>query len=93
MRPLGALRLLNVGALVEAFALDVGTRYQEHVDPICRMHISCTNAQPLTVAHKDDTYRFYFCSTACRRQFARRVGDVCAPSDDEDPPTTQWLTG
>lgn len=93
MAPLGPLRLRNVGALVEAFALDVGTRHQEHVDPICRMHVSCTDAQPLTVAYKGDTYQFYFCSTACLRQFARRIGDVRGPSDDEDPPMTQLLAG
>lgn len=93
MTSLGPLRLRNVGALVEAFALDVGTRHQEHVDPICRMHVSCTNAQPLTIAHEEDTYRFYFCSTACLRQFARRVGDVRPPSGDEDPPTTQSFVG
>lgn len=92
MTSLGPLRLRNVGALVEAFALDVGTRHQEHVDPICRMHVT-TDAQPLTIAHKEDTYRFYFCSTACLRQFARRVGDVRTPSGDEDPPTTQSFVG
>mgnify|MGYP001379005610 CR=1 FL=1 len=37
---LGPLQLRNIGALVEAFALDIGTRHQEHVDPICRMHVA-----------------------------------------------------
>lgn len=92
MTSLGPLRLRNVGALVEAFALDVGTRHQEHVDPICRMHVT-TDAQPLTIAHEEDTYRFYFCSTACLRQFARRVGEVRTPSGNEDPPTTQSFVG
>ena len=89
---LGSLRLRNVGALVEAFALDVGTRHQEHVDPICRMHVS-TDAQSLTITHEEDTYRFYFCSTACLRQFASRVGDVRPSSGDEGPPTTQSFVG
>ncbi len=92
MTSLGTLRLRNVGALVEAFALDVGTRHQEHVDPICRMHVT-TDAQTLTIAHEEDTYRLYFCSTACLRQFARRVGDVSTSSGDEDPPTTQSFVG
>ena len=87
MTPLGPLRLRNVAALVEAFALDVGTRHQEHVDPICRMHVT-TNAQPLTITHEADTYRIYFCSTACLLQFARRVGDVSSLIGDEDPRIT-----
>lgn len=92
MTSLGPLRLRNVGALVEALAFDVGTRHQEHVDPICRMHVA-TDAQPLTIAHEEDTYRFYFCSTDCLRQFARRVGDVRTSSGDEGPPTTQSFVG
>ena len=86
--PLGPLRLRNVGALVEAFALDVGTRHQEHVDPICRMHVT-TDAESLAIVHQGDTYRFYFCSTACSSQFAERVGDVGTSSDDGDPETIQ----
>ncbi|WP_237568723.1 adenylate/guanylate cyclase domain-containing protein [Mycolicibacterium lacusdiani] len=86
---LGPLRLRNVGALVEAFALDVGTRHQEHVDPICRMHVT-TDAESLTIAHQEDTYRFYFCSAACSSQFAKRVG---TSSDDGDPQTTQSFVG
>ncbi|MGQ9352660.1 adenylate/guanylate cyclase domain-containing protein [Mycolicibacterium gilvum] len=84
---LGALRLRNVSALVEAFALDVGTRHQEHVDPICRMHVT-TDAQSLTIAHEEDTYRFYFCSTACLRRFADRVGDMSTSPGDGDLQST-----
>ncbi|ABM14484.1 MULTISPECIES: adenylate/guanylate cyclase domain-containing protein [Mycolicibacterium] len=89
---LGSLRLRNVGALVEAFALDVGTRHQEHVDPICRMHVS-TDAQSLTITHEEDTYRFYFCSTACLRQFADRVGDMSTSSGDGDSQSIQSFLG
>lgn len=89
---LGSLRLRNVGALVEAFALDVGTRHQEHVDPICRMHVS-TDAQSLTITHEEDTYRFYFCSTACLRQFADRVGDMSTSSGDGDSASIQSFLG
>lgn len=78
---LGPLQLRNVGAPVVAFALDVGTRHQEHVDPVCRMHVPMDTHQ-LTITHQGTSYRF--CSTACLRQFARRVGGVTLPSGDED---------
>ncbi|MEC9324280.1 MULTISPECIES: adenylate/guanylate cyclase domain-containing protein [Mycolicibacterium] len=92
MTSLGPLRLRNVGALVEAFALDVGTRHQEHVDPICRMHVT-TDVHPLTITHEEGTYRFYFCSTACLRQFADRVGDLTMSPGDVDLQSTQSFFG
>ncbi|WP_235887359.1 hypothetical protein [Mycolicibacterium arabiense] len=90
--PLGPLRLRNVGAFVEAFALDVGTRHQEHVDPICRMHVT-TDAESLMIVHQEGTYRFYFCSTACLSQFAERVGNVGTSSGDGGPETIQSFVG
>ncbi len=69
---LGPLRLRNIGAPIEAFAIDVGTRHQEHVDPICRVHVT-TDAELLTIMQEGTSYRFYFCSTACLQQFARLV--------------------
>ncbi|MGA5466758.1 adenylate/guanylate cyclase domain-containing protein [Mycobacterium sp. NPDC050041] len=79
---LGPLQLRNVGPLVEAFALDVGIRHQEHVDPVCRMHVA-TDTQQLTITHQGARYRF--CSMACLRQFARRVGGETTSSGDRDP--------
>lgn len=67
--PLGPLRLRNVGSPVEAFALDVGTRHQDHVDPICRMRVKAGTDQ-LTITREAKSYRF--CSTECRDEFARR---------------------
>ena len=40
-RPLGALELRNIGSPVEAFALDVGTRHQDHVDRFAQICQSC----------------------------------------------------
>lgn len=67
---LGPLRLRNISAPVEAFALDIGTRHQEHVDPVCRMHVA-TSTTELTITQLGTSYRF--CSTACMNQFAARV--------------------
>ena len=92
MTSLGPLRLRNVGALVEAFALDVGTRHQEHVDPICRMHVT-TDVHPLTITHEEGTYRFYFCSTACLSQLADSVGDLTMSPGDVDLQSTQSFFG
>lgn len=78
---LGPLQLRNVGAPIEAFALDVGTHHQEHVDPICRMHVA-TDTQQLTITHQGTRYRF--CSAACLREFARRVGGETTSSGDHD---------
>lgn len=78
---LGPLRLRNLDSPIEAFAIDVGTRHQQHVDPICRMHVATDTAQ-LTHTHHGITYRF--CSTACLDQFARRVGAQTPSTDDAD---------
>lgn len=67
--PLGPLRLRNVGSPVEAFAFDIATSHQDHVDPICRMHVE-TDIDQLTIARGAKSYRF--CSTDCLDEFARR---------------------
>ncbi|BDX32347.1 hypothetical protein TUM20985_28940 [Mycobacterium antarcticum] len=70
MAGLGPLALRNVGSPVDAFVLDIGTRHQRHVDPVCRMHAP-TDADQLTVTRLGTSYRF--CSTACMQQFAQRT--------------------
>ncbi|WP_232076865.1 adenylate/guanylate cyclase domain-containing protein [Mycobacterium gallinarum] len=81
MTALGSLALRNIGSSIDAFALDIGTHHQEHVDPVCRMHVA-TGAPELTITHSGTSYRF--CSTACMQQFAQRiVGDTASPPDYE----------
>lgn len=66
---LGPLQLRNVGSPVEAFALDLGNRHQDHVCPVCRMHVA-TDTDQLTITHQGRSYRF--CSTDCLSLFTRR---------------------
>ena len=80
-KPLGRLQLRNVSSPVAAFALDVGTHHQEHVDPICRVHVA-TDIHQLTVTQRGTQYRF--CSTACLHQFVRRALDETVLSGDAD---------
>lgn len=81
MTALGSLALRNVGSPIDAFALDIGTHHQEHVDPVCRMHVAM-GAPELTITQAGTSYRF--CSTACMQQFAQRiVGDTASPPDNE----------
>lgn len=68
---LGPLKLRNMNAPVKAFAVDVGTRHQQHVDPVCRMHVA-TDTGELTITQLNRTYRF--CSTACMQKFALHPG-------------------
>lgn len=70
---LGPLQLRNIGSTVEAFVVDVGASHQEHVDPVCRMHVGAVTAE-LTISHGAVSYRF--CSTACLRQFEGRTSSA-----------------
>lgn len=88
MTALGPLTLRNVGSPVEAFALDFGTRHQQHVDPVCRMHVA-TDAPELTITRLGTSYRL--CSTACMYQFAPRLLGGATSSPDVEavrPPGT-----
>lgn len=66
---LGPLRLRNITSPVEVFVLDMGASHQDHVDPICRMHVGALTAE-LTISRGGVSYRF--CSTTCLRQFQER---------------------
>jgi len=77
MTALGPLELRNVGSPVEAFALDIGTRHRQHVDPVCRMHVAAASPE-LSITHSGVFYRF--CSTGCLQQFAQRLAVGASPS-------------
>lgn len=81
MTALGSLALRNVGSPIDAFALDLGTHHQQHVDPVCRMHVA-KDIPELTITQLGTSYRF--CSTACMKQFAQRIlGDTTSLAGNE----------
>lgn len=51
---------------MELFAVDIGEEHQQHVDPVCRLHVTAASAA-ITRSRGDRTYRF--CSAACADRF------------------------
>jgi YHS domain-containing protein len=62
---------------VELFAVDTAGNHQQHVDPVCRMHVAAASAT--TLSREGRTYRF--CSRACANQFDTWAVDPLEPSD------------
>lgn len=71
-KSLGPVQLRNMSEPVELFAVDAAGEHTDHVDPVCRMHVTAATAAA-TLTHRGRSYRF--CSTACARRFSIRPSD------------------
>ena len=63
---LGLVGIRNMANRMELFAVDIGEEHQQHVDPVCRLHVTAASAA-ITRSRGDRTYRF--CSAACADRF------------------------
>lgn len=69
VRSLGAMRLRNLAEPIDVFAADIASAHQDHVDPVCRMHVAAGRTA-VTVTHGQRMYRF--CSSQCATRFSCR---------------------
>ena len=67
---LGLVRIRNMAKPMELFAVDTAGDHQQHVDPVCRMHVTAASAVA-TLSRDGRTYRF--CSRACVDRFDTRA--------------------
>ena len=66
---IGSTTIRNVRAPVDVVIIDSGSSHQDHVDPVCRVHLSA-DARHSAATHEDRLY--WFCSPLCAEQFVRR---------------------
>lgn len=64
--PLGPINIRNLSEPADLFAIDAAGGHTEHVDPVCRMHVSAATTAAVLV-HDGRSYRF--CSAACAERF------------------------
>lgn len=69
VRDIGSTTIRNVRAPVDVVIIDSGSSHQDHVDPVCRVHLSA-DARHSAATHEDRLY--WFCSPLCAEQFVRR---------------------
>lgn len=72
VKSLGLVQLRNMSEPMEVFAVDAAGQHREHVDPVCRMHVTA-GAAAASLTHRGRSYRF--CSTACVRRFGMQPND------------------
>lgn len=70
LEALGLVSIRNMANPMELFAVDSGEEHQQHVDPVCRLHVTTTSAAA-TRSRDGRTYRF--CSAACADRFDTRA--------------------
>ncbi len=78
--PLAALGLVSIRNMfypMELFAVDIGGEHQQHVDPVCRLHVTAASA---AVARSRYGRSYRFCSRACADRF-----DTPAQSPSDSP--------
>ncbi len=67
---LGLVSIRNMANRMELFAVDTGGEHEQHVDPVCRLHLTAASAA-ITRSRDGRTYRF--CSAACADRFDTRA--------------------
>ncbi|WP_237568695.1 YHS domain-containing protein [Mycolicibacterium lacusdiani] len=77
---LGLVSIRNMAEPMELFAVDTAGGHQQHVDPVCRMHVNATSAAA-TLSRDGRTYRF--CSRACADRFDPRAKDATESSNTQ----------
>lgn len=77
---LGLVSIRNLANPMELFAVDIGGEHQQHVDPVCRLHVTAASAA-VTRSRVERTYRF--CSRDCADRFDTKAADPSEPCTDQ----------